>query len=322
MNRSELEELKDKVSCAAVLDKAGFVIDLKESTRRAVKCRRAGEIIIIIHEGKGWFDPLSDAKGDVFSLVKHLAGVSFADGLHHVADLIGYEPTFPQWQRPDRGVMPSPAVPARWRLRRPPWPGSLTWQYLTGERLLSFAAVRDAIRQDRLREGPYGSMWAAHVDNIGGVTGWEERGLDWRGFASGGAKVLFRLGQSDAARVCIAEAAIDAMSLAEIERRSADGPHLSTLYASTGGGWSPSTEAAIRELAGRPDTLLIAATDNNGQGNAYARRIRVIADEAGCGYERLRPVGDDWNEDLQASKRREGKREEGGLPHARRSRQG
>lgn len=32
----EVEELKERVSCEAVLEKAGFAIDVKESTRRAV----------------------------------------------------------------------------------------------------------------------------------------------------------------------------------------------------------------------------------------------------------------------------------------------
>ncbi len=72
MEQRELEELKGRVLCAAVLEKAGFAIDLKESTRRAVKHRRGSDIIIVIHEGRGWFDPLSDAKGDVFSLIQHL----------------------------------------------------------------------------------------------------------------------------------------------------------------------------------------------------------------------------------------------------------
>lgn len=301
MKRNKIEELKAKVPCAAVLDKAGFVVDLRESTRRAVKYRRGGDIIILIHEGNGWFDPLSEAKGDVFTLVEHLAGVGFAEGLHRVADLVGYEPTRPAWEPSPRRMEPSRSISDRWRVRRKPWPGSWTWQYLTDERLLSAAAVRDAVRQDRLREGPYGSMWAAHVDDEGTVTGWEERGLRWRGFASGGAKGLFRLGKPDARRVCLAEAAIDAMSLAELEGRVAD-----SLYLSTGGGWAPSTEAAIRALAGRPGTSLVAATDNNPQGDVYAGRIAAIAHEADCRYKRLRPIADDWNDDLRARKRQEG----------------
>src|SRR6185437_6381497 len=115
--------------------------------------------------------------------------------------------------------------------------------------------------QDLLREGPQGSMWAAHLDGDGTLTGWEERGPHWRRFANGGVKILFRLGNPTAHRICVTEAAIDAMSLAALENLRTD-----TLYLSTGGGWSPATDAAIAALAGRPDALVIAATDNDGQG--------------------------------------------------------
>ncbi|MEY9625453.1 hypothetical protein ABIA27_000488 [Sinorhizobium fredii] len=60
-------------------------------------------------------------------------------------------------------------------------------------------------------------MWAAHTDNAGAVTGWEARGPEYRGFASGGTKGLFRLGPDTALRLAVTEAAIDAMSLAAIE---------------------------------------------------------------------------------------------------------
>ena len=81
---------------------------------------------------------------------------------------------------------------------------------------------------------------------VGVITGWEERGPSWRGFATGGAKELFRLGASDCSRICVTEAAVDAMSLAALEELRDD-----TLYVSTGGGWAPATEEAIRALAGR-----------------------------------------------------------------------
>ncbi len=48
-------------------------LDKRESTRRCLKYRRGeGEIILVTHEGRGWWDPGSTAKGDVFSLVQHL----------------------------------------------------------------------------------------------------------------------------------------------------------------------------------------------------------------------------------------------------------
>ncbi|MET4213889.1 hypothetical protein ABIB95_008742 [Bradyrhizobium sp. LA2.1] len=184
MEKKDIEELKNRVACAAVLEKAGFAIDLKESTRKAIKFRRGGDIIIVIHNGKGWFDALSDAKGDVFSLVEHLDGLAFAEVQQRVSDLVGFVPTQPVWTRESRARDPDLTAADRWRVRRKPWPGSLTWRYLCAERGIPEAIIRAAIRHDRLREGPHGSMWAAHLDIDGVVTGWEERGPQWRGFTS------------------------------------------------------------------------------------------------------------------------------------------
>jgi hypothetical protein len=93
MEKNALEELRERVPCAAVLETAGFGIDVKESTRKAVKYRRGAEIVIVIHSGNGWFDPLSDAKGDVFSLVEHLDRVPFTRVVGRVASLVGFAPT-------------------------------------------------------------------------------------------------------------------------------------------------------------------------------------------------------------------------------------
>ena len=84
------------------------------------------------------------------------------------------------------------------------------------------------------------------------------------------------------------------MSLAAIEDLRPD-----TLYVSTGGGWSPATDEAIRSLAKRANVRLVAATDNNRQGDVYADRVRAIAAEASAGYARSRPRAGDWNEDLR-----------------------
>jgi hypothetical protein len=305
MEKADLEELRGKVACGAVLETAGFAVDPKESTRRAVKYRRGDEIIIVIHEGKGWFDPLSDAKGDVFRLVEHLDGLPFGAALYVVADLVGFVPSELEWQRQSRERKRDLSVPERWSARRKPWRGSQTWRYLRDDRYIPEAILRAAIAQDILREGPHGSMWAAHRDRSGAVTGWEERGPDWRGYATGGAKVLFRFGPADGPRLCVAEAAIDAMSLAALEELRPD-----TRYLSTGGGWSPASSEALLDLAVQADALLIAATDNNAQGESFAARLEALATDAGCGFVRLRPELEDWNEDLKAKRRRKDGREE------------
>ncbi len=294
MEKRDIEVLREKIPCAALLESKGWKVDLKESTRRAIKYRYGeGKIIIVIHDGRGWFDPLSDAKGDVFSLAEHLGAEGFAGALACVTDLVGFTPTMPVWKKAARARAPLSLL-TRWNARPNPYPGSQTWRYLTEARALPPDIVKRAIACDRLREGPYGSMWAAHTDVAGVLTGWEERGLHWRGFAAGGGKELFQLGALDALRICVTEAAIDAMSLAVIEVERPD-----TLYVSTGGGWSPGTDEAIRRLAKRTNARLVAATDNNRQGDVYADRVRAIAAEALTHYARSRPRATDWNEDLK-----------------------
>lgn len=294
MDKKDIEELRGTVFCGAMLERDGWSIDLKQSTRRAVKYRRGeGEIVIVIHNGKGWFDPLSDAKGDVFSLAEHLGAAGFVAALDLVAETVGFVTAAPRWERPARAGPVAP-IETRWHARNSPRPGSPTWHYLGAERCLPDGVIKHAIEQNLLREGPYGSMWAAHTVALGQVSGWEERGPDWRGFATGGGKTLFRFGAVGSSRICVTEAAIDAMSLAALEGSLPD-----TLYLSTGGGWSPTTAAAIGSLVRRPACALVAATDANRQGDIYADRLCAVADEAGCHFSRLRPDAEDWNDQLR-----------------------
>lgn len=305
MKRKEIEILRDKVGCAAVLADAGFAVDKKESTRRAVKFRRGAEIIIVTHDGRGWFDPLSDEKGDVFSLAALLDRLTFTEAIARVATLVGFDPCPIIWSKP-RTQAPPLNIAERWRARRAPGPGTGAWRYLCWARAIPVPIVRYAIHESAIREGPFGSMWARHSSAEGVVTGWEERGPEWRGFATGGNKVLFRLGRPNAIRFCVTEAAIDAMSLAAIEGLRED-----TLYLSTGGGWSPSTEAGLRSLLANPDAQLVGATDANTQGDTFADRLQNLAKEEGCSWLRLRPPAEDWNEVLQEKKRENAKRENG-----------
>ncbi|CAM3719160.1 DUF3991 and toprim domain-containing protein (plasmid) [Agrobacterium radiobacter] len=311
MEKKDIEELRTRVGCAAVLEIEGFSIDMKESTRRAVKFRRDDDIIIVIHDDRGWFDARSDAKGDVFALAGYLHGIGFAESLAVVGDLVAFQPTTPTWEKPLHKTQTVALIADRWNHRKRPWRASATWRYLHQCRALPWKVISAAIDADVLREGPYGSMWAKHVDEVGTVIGWEERGPEWRGFSTGGAKALFRFGMNDARRICVTEAAIDALSLAAIEQIRPD-----TLYVSTGGGWSPLTAQALETLASGEGAWLVAATDNNVQGEVFADRLRQMADSAGCDFSRLRPEAEDWNEEL---KRR---RERGKLPHTRTAHQG
>ena len=153
-----------------------------------------------------------------------------------------------------------------------------------------------------LREGPQASAWFAHHDHEGRLTGFEMRGPDYRGFSAGGDKTLFRLpgrykpGFHRPSRLVVAEAPIDAMSVATIEDLRGD-----SLYLAVGGGMGPETlrtlSLLLNDLDNQPGATLVAATDADRAGDNYAVRLEQMSRDAGLPFERLRPPveGEDWN---------------------------
>ena len=302
----DVEWLKANVSCAVLLERLPPVwwLDRAESSRASLKYRRGdGEILIVNHDGRGWWDPLSDAKGDIFTLAQHLEpGLTFPKARRVLLAFAGIAPSFPEalrLRRPAPGVM----VSERWERQPHLSHGSPTWLYLTGQRRLPQTILLAACAADAVREGPHGSAWFAHRDAVDGVTGIEMRGPDYRNFSAGGSKTLFRLpsGVGPLPRVAVCEGAIDALSLAAIERCRAD-----TLYTATSGGIGPQTVIALqqllRDLTGDPAGLLIAATDADPAGRRHAARLETIAIEAGLRFEAILPPDglNDWNDVLLA----------------------
>ena len=90
----EIDELRHKVHCAVVLERTPppWKLDRKESTKLSLKYRRGkGEILIVSHAGRGWWDPTSDAKGDVFGLVQRLEpGMSFGHVRKRLREFAGF----------------------------------------------------------------------------------------------------------------------------------------------------------------------------------------------------------------------------------------
>ena len=302
---ADIDQLKSSVSCAVVLERLPPVwqLDVAESTRRNLKFRRgSGEILIINHDGRGWWDPLSAAKGDIFALVQHLdPSLDFPASRRVVRGLIGLAPTIPSALRARPRALPTIPVVQRWDRRPRLSRDSAAWRYLAATRGLPEPILIVAALADAVREGPQGSAWFAHRDGAGRLTGIEMRGPAWRTFSAGGEKALFRLpgGPGVLPRVTVCEAAIDALSLAALE-----GMRGNTLYAATAGGMGPATVAALLELlaalAGNPAAMLVAATDADSAGRRLAERLAEIAAEAGIAFAApLPPDGfNDWNDAL------------------------
>jgi hypothetical protein len=252
---------------------------------------------------------LSEAKGDIFTLVQHLdPGLNFGEARRVLRGFVGIAPTFPEALRARRTRALRIPVAQQWDRRRPLSRGSPAWLYLTGQRKLPDRIIMAARVADAIREGPGGSAWFAHRDGAGLLTGIEMRGPDYRNFSAGGDKTLFRLpgfrlpgSPGRLTRIAVCEAAIDAMSLAAIERERDD-----TLYAATAGGMGPATIAALQQilqvLATDPAGSLIAATDADAAGRRYAARLQEMAAEAAVRFDAILPPNglNDWNDALRA----------------------
>lgn len=292
MHDSELDELRARVDCCAVLEQAGWRFDAAESTSNAAKFRDGANIVIVTHDGRGWFDPLNDARGDVIALAQHLWGGTIGHARKALRPIAGIAPSLTPAFRETAPPAPLDAGRA-WTKACRPVSGSPGWTYLADRRALPAAAIERACAADVLREGIKGTIWALHRDARGSPCGWEMRGPSYKGFAKGGDKALFWIGDpASALRFAVAESAIDALSLATIEDWREG-----TLYLSTGGGFGPITADALRGLL-RPGARIVAATDRGRGGELLADRLHALATDAGAGFGRLRPQAKDWNEQL------------------------
>jgi hypothetical protein len=101
---AELEQMRAGVSSAVLLERhpPPWRLDKKESTRQCLKYRRAeGESLLVTPEGRGWWDPGSTAKGDIFGLMQYLnPGANFGEARKILRPFISLSPSFPLHNRP------------------------------------------------------------------------------------------------------------------------------------------------------------------------------------------------------------------------------
>jgi hypothetical protein len=134
----------------------GWRLDVRESTRRALKYRRGkGEFLIVTHDGHGWWDPLSSqAKGDIFDLVQYLdRSLNFGQVRQVLRRFVGDAPTYPTAIRAKQGRGPNRLLKERWAKRPRLRQGSPAWTYLAGARCLPAEILTAATAQGAVREG-------------------------------------------------------------------------------------------------------------------------------------------------------------------------
>ncbi len=113
-----------------VLERRGWQLDKRDSTQHCWKYRRgAGEVLIVNHGGRGWWDPTGDRKGDVFALIQFLEpGINFGRVRQALRDLSGIAPSFPVAPAVKRDKAPELPPVQRWSACRVLSRGSRTWR--------------------------------------------------------------------------------------------------------------------------------------------------------------------------------------------------
>ena len=195
---AELDLFRNGVNCATLLERLppAWRLDRAGSTRHALKYRRGeGEILIVNHDGRGWWDPQSSAKGDIFDLVQHLDPALNFGQVRQVLRRLRRARPRPSRKPCGRNSAPVPTgrCRERWNARPRLRQDSPAWHYLTEARRLPAGVLAAADDADIVREGPHGSAWFAHRDDAGEVSHIEIRGPDFKGSVRGGSKTLFRL---------------------------------------------------------------------------------------------------------------------------------
>jgi hypothetical protein len=107
------------VNCASVLEKATppWLLDR--------------EIVIVTHGGAGWWDPNSDATGDVFRLVQYLEpGLNFGEVRKMLRPQAEVRPDFAPAERARDKRSPPIPVAQRWARRPQLRRCSAAWRYL------------------------------------------------------------------------------------------------------------------------------------------------------------------------------------------------
>ena len=142
----EIEELREKVHCAVVLERTPpcWKLDRKESTKLSPK----------IPTGQGrdphrqpcWARGSNERRyGRRFPLVQRLEpGLSFGNVRKRLRAFAGLSPCFPTAGRAGGRNEPDRGVAARWAERKAVWSNSPAWRYLKRQRGLSAAIIEAA----------------------------------------------------------------------------------------------------------------------------------------------------------------------------------
>jgi hypothetical protein len=303
MSDSELESMKHidlRVYAAA----QGYQLDAKASWRGTSVMRHplSNDKVVIKRGMDGhfvYFSVRDDRdNGSIVDFVQNRQRISIGGVRKELRPWIGQPPvavpTFAPLHKTERDRMKVEAAWARMQ------DASTGHPYLERERALPAALLALERFAGRISRDDKGNAVFPHFDEKG-LSGYELRNRDFKGFASGGSKALW-LSQEfpDDHRLVITESAIDALSHAVLF------PDNRARYASIGGKPNPQQPELIRAAAARMPTNseIVAAMDNDADGATLANVVKKAVALTGrhdLNFVLQEPFGHkDWNDQLRA----------------------
>lgn len=299
----ELERFKTEIDLRAYAAALGYGLDRKESWRGSSVLRHPnGDKVIVKRDHDQHFVYFSvrdeSDNGSIIDFVQRRKAYNLGQVRQELRPWIGKPAPspalFPALQPTTKDRL---AVERQYRLMQ----DVERHAYLTDVRCLPVETLISARFAGRIKTDARGNAVFGHFD-LEGLCGYEIKNTGYTGFARGGEKGLW-LSQSEATdnRLVLCESAIDALSYAALF------PSLHTRYASLGGQMNPKQPALLKALFLHlpKDTEVLAATDADADGRAYAQLIATLLQETArddLRFQRQEPtVGKDWNDVLRAS---------------------
>ena len=303
-DKMELERFKREIPLAEYASSRGYELDRRESSRSYVVMRKDGDKVVIKRGQQKdfwvYYNPHDDGdQGTIVDFISRRTGLSLGAIRTELRPWLGAHRRHygPRLYTPE----PAPehdrsAVAREYGRAREDAAG----MYLQGRGIRS-ETLHDPRFRGTWREERDGKIIFPHRDREG-LSGFERKGHQFTGFASGGQKSLWHSHcRADDTRLVLVECAIDGMSYHQLQPRS------DTRYISVGGAIS----LHQRELLGQATakmpagSTVVLAFDNDEAGEKLSKTVEhLAAGSKQCRVVREVPIaGKDWNDLLKLQER-------------------
>ena len=305
MNRDdELQRFKTDIDLISYCAGCGFEIDQSESSRTSTIMRRgpqkSGEKIGVAIDTDGhwvYSDLRNDGKGgSIIDFVQHTQGLNLGQVRKELRSAAGIINDIPIAQRPKR---PERSTASRQAVQHAYLKTQVTngrHDYLQNVRGINSDILKDPRFNGLVKIYERGNAIFPHYDEKG-ISGYEIRGQDFKGFSKHGEKSIWcSVNVKTAQEVIFVEGAINALSHAQLN------PNLNAAYISIGGQMSPHQRELVAYAMARVHergASIVLATDRDEAGEKHAQALRELAPAAATLYREAPQQAGDWNEQLQ-----------------------